>query len=97
MPRLCSLVLPGMRKRGWGRIVAINSVSTRQPIPGLALSNFTSTVIDKGIIDGAVTGIGVAVRAGGDQVRKLQDGFQPDAELAPNIDSGFITGGYVGL
>ena len=39
VPRLCSLVLPGMRKRGWGRIVAINSVSTRQPIPGLALSN----------------------------------------------------------
>ena len=39
VPRLCSLVLPGMRRRGWGRIVAINSVSARQPIPGLALSN----------------------------------------------------------
>lgn len=39
VPRLCSLVLPGMRQRGWGRIVAINSVSARQPIPGLALSN----------------------------------------------------------
>ena len=39
VPRLCQLVLPGMRKRGWGRIVALNSVSARQPIPGLALSN----------------------------------------------------------
>lgn len=39
VPRLVRLVLPGMRDRGWGRIVAINSVSTRQPIPGLALSN----------------------------------------------------------
>lgn len=39
VPRLCRLVLPGMRRRRWGRIVAINSVSTRQPIPGLALSN----------------------------------------------------------
>ncbi len=39
VPRLCQLVLPGMRRRGWGRIVAINSVSARQPIPGLALSN----------------------------------------------------------
>jgi 3-oxoacyl-[acyl-carrier protein] reductase len=28
-----------MRRRGWGRIVAINSVSSRQPIPLLALSN----------------------------------------------------------
>ena len=39
VPRLCQLVLPGMRRRGWGRIVAVNSVSSRQPIPGLALSN----------------------------------------------------------
>ncbi len=39
VPRLCRLVLPGMRERHWGRIVAINSVSTRQPIPNLALSN----------------------------------------------------------
>ena len=39
VPRLCNLVLPGMRERGWGRIVAINSVSARQPIANLALSN----------------------------------------------------------
>lgn len=39
IPRLCRLVLPGMRERRWGRIVAINSVSTRQPIPNLSLSN----------------------------------------------------------
>jgi 3-oxoacyl-[acyl-carrier protein] reductase len=39
VPRLCRLVLPGMMRRSWGRIVAINSVSSRQPIPGLALSN----------------------------------------------------------
>ena len=39
VPRLCRLVLPRMRERGWGRIVAINSISARQPIPGLALSN----------------------------------------------------------
>ncbi|HEV7670286.1 MAG TPA: SDR family oxidoreductase [Thermoanaerobaculia bacterium] len=39
VPRLCNRVLPGMRERKWGRIVAINSVSARQPIPGLALSN----------------------------------------------------------
>lgn len=39
IPRLCRLVLPGMMRRGWGRIVAINSVSTKQPIAALALSN----------------------------------------------------------
>lgn len=39
IPRLCRLVLPGMRARRWGRIVAINSISSRQPIPNLSISN----------------------------------------------------------
>lgn len=39
VPRLCRLVVPGMRARGGGRIIAINSISARQPIPGLAISN----------------------------------------------------------
>ena len=33
-------VLPGMTKRGWGRVVVIGSTSARQPIPDLDLSNF---------------------------------------------------------
>ena len=37
--RLVRLVLPGMRERGWGRIVAIGSSGVQQPIEGLALSN----------------------------------------------------------
>jgi 3-oxoacyl-[acyl-carrier protein] reductase len=36
---LIERVLPGMRERGWGRIVNVGSSSTREPIPGLALSN----------------------------------------------------------
>lgn len=36
---LVSLVLPGMRERGWGRIVAVGSSSVREPMPDLALSN----------------------------------------------------------
>jgi 3-oxoacyl-[acyl-carrier protein] reductase len=32
-------VLPGMRERGWGRIVNVSSTSIREPITGLALSN----------------------------------------------------------
>jgi len=36
---LCRLVLPGMRERGWGRIVAITSVSVRQPVDNLVLSS----------------------------------------------------------
>jgi 3-oxoacyl-[acyl-carrier protein] reductase len=36
---LAGAVVPGMRERGWGRIVTVGSTSTREPIPGLNLSN----------------------------------------------------------
>jgi 3-oxoacyl-[acyl-carrier protein] reductase len=36
---LAGAVMPGMRERGWGRIVNVGSSSTREPIPGLNLSN----------------------------------------------------------
>jgi 3-oxoacyl-[acyl-carrier protein] reductase len=36
---LTGAVVPGMRERGWGRIVNVGSTSTREPIPGLNLSN----------------------------------------------------------
>jgi 3-oxoacyl-[acyl-carrier protein] reductase len=36
---LLKLVLPGMRERGWGRIVAIASTTVREPIAALILSN----------------------------------------------------------
>jgi 3-oxoacyl-[acyl-carrier protein] reductase len=36
---LAEAVLPGMRERGWGRIVNVASSSIIEPIPGLALSN----------------------------------------------------------
>ncbi|MGW3623617.1 SDR family oxidoreductase [Streptomyces sp. NPDC000880] len=37
--RLVSLVLPGMRERGWGRVLAIGSSGVQQPIPNLVMSN----------------------------------------------------------
>jgi 3-oxoacyl-[acyl-carrier protein] reductase len=36
---LADAVVPGMRERGWGRIVNVGSSSTREPIAGLNLSN----------------------------------------------------------
>ncbi len=37
--RLCSLLLPGMRDRGYGRIVQVTSVTVKQPLDNLMLSN----------------------------------------------------------
>jgi len=36
---MCKEAVPGMREQGWGRVLAITSISVRQPIPGLILSN----------------------------------------------------------
>lgn len=37
--RLIRAVLPGMKSRGWGRIINITSISVKQPLPDLLLSN----------------------------------------------------------
>jgi 3-oxoacyl-[acyl-carrier protein] reductase len=36
---MCNVLVPGMRERKWGRVVAITSVSVRQPMPNIILSN----------------------------------------------------------
>ncbi len=36
---LCQAAVPPMQAQGWGRVVAITSISVRQPIGGLILSN----------------------------------------------------------
>jgi 3-oxoacyl-[acyl-carrier protein] reductase len=36
---LCRAVLPGMRERGWGRILNVTSIAVKQPVDGLILSN----------------------------------------------------------
>ncbi|KAA3620393.1 MAG: SDR family NAD(P)-dependent oxidoreductase [Calditrichaeota bacterium] len=61
--RLIHAVLPGMKKRSWGRIVNITSISVKQPIQGLFLSN----ALRPGIIGMAkslaeeVAGLGITI------------------------------------
>jgi 3-oxoacyl-[acyl-carrier protein] reductase len=59
--RLLRLVLPGMCDRGWGRVIAIQSTSVRQPIPMLLTSNGirpgTQGVLRSMVDDVAVAGV----------------------------------------
>jgi len=57
---MCKAAVPAMQQQRWGRVVAITSVSVRQPIPTLILSNtaragvtgFLKTVAREVAIDG---------------------------------------------
>ncbi len=58
-------VLPGMRRRKWGRVVALESVSVKEPIPALVLSNAFRTAVVAALktLAGEVAPDGVTVNA----------------------------------
>jgi len=58
-------VVPGMRERRWGRIVALTSTSVKQPIATLALSNIFRTALVSALktLAGEVAKDGVTVNA----------------------------------
>jgi 3-oxoacyl-[acyl-carrier protein] reductase len=61
--RLTRAVLPGMRQRQWGRIINITSVSVKQPMPTLILSNAirVGVVSMAKTLSGQVAGEGITV------------------------------------
>jgi 3-oxoacyl-[acyl-carrier protein] reductase len=71
--------LPGMRARGWGRIVAIGSSGVLEPIPGLALSNtvraslagYLKTLAAEVAADGVTTNMVLPGRIATQRVRDL--------------------------
>src|SRR5437762_8769737 len=63
--QLIRAVLPGMRARGWGRIVALESIVVRQPLPGMVLSNAFRASVAAALktLSSVVAAEGVAVHA----------------------------------
>jgi 3-oxoacyl-[acyl-carrier protein] reductase len=66
---MCSLAVPAMREQGWGRVVAITSVSVRQPIDGLILSNTA-----RAGVTGFLKTLALEVAADGVTVNSVQPG-----------------------
>jgi 3-oxoacyl-[acyl-carrier protein] reductase len=78
--RFAKLILPGMRERHWGRIVNITSMSAKQPIEGLLLSN----TVRAGLTGWAKT-VSNEVAAEGVTVNNVAPGYtltERQAELA---------------
>jgi 3-oxoacyl-[acyl-carrier protein] reductase len=79
---LVAAVLPGMRSRGWGRILAIGSSGVQAPLPGLVLSN-----IGRAGLAGYLKTLASEVAAEGVTVNMLLPGrFDTDRSTA--IDGG---------
>jgi 3-oxoacyl-[acyl-carrier protein] reductase len=93
---MCKAAVPAMQEQSWGRVVAITSVSVRQPIPNLILSNtaragatgFLKTLAREVAGDGVtVNSIQPGVHAT-NRVTSLY-GDQMDA-VAKSIPAGFV-------
>lgn len=67
---MCKATVPAMCERGWGRVVAITSVSVRQPIPHLILSNTA-----RAGLTGFLKTLALEVAGNGVTVNSLQPGL----------------------
>jgi 3-oxoacyl-[acyl-carrier protein] reductase len=91
-------VLPHMRTLGAGRIVAIESVSVREPVPNLALSNavrpgvvgWLKTLAREVAPDGITVNTIAPGRIATDRLRELYGDSGPPAEVLAAIPAGRI-------
>lgn len=80
---MCRSVVPAMREAGWGRIVAITSVSVREPLDFLVLSNTA-----RAGLTGYLKTLATAVAPDGVTVNSIQPGYhatQRVADLPPEV------------
>lgn len=73
---MCTEAVPGMRARGWGRVVAITSIAVRQPIADLILSNTA-----RAGVTGFLKTVAREVARDGVTVNSLQPGLHRTARL----------------
>jgi len=78
---LVAAVLPGMRQRGWGRILAIASGGVAEPIPSLALSN-----IGRAALAGYLKSLATEVAGDGVTVNMLLPG-RMDTDRVRSLDA----------
>lgn len=73
---MCSAAVPAMRDQRWGRVVAVTSVTVRQPAPNLILSNTA-----RAGATGFLKTLAGEVAADGVTVNSLQPGLHDTARL----------------
>jgi len=84
---MCKEAVPGMREQKWGRVLAITSISVRQPLPGLILSNtaragatgFLKTLAREVAADGVTVN---SIQPGIHRTRRVEDIYGDQIENA---------------
>jgi 3-oxoacyl-[acyl-carrier protein] reductase len=79
--RFAQALLPGMRRRRWGRLIAIGSSGIPQPIPDLATSNvgraalaaYLKTLAGEVAADGVTVNVVIPGRIDTDRARELDE------------------------
>ena len=87
---LCEAAVPPMQAQGWGRVVAITSISVRQPIGGLILSNTA-----RAGATGFLKTLALEVAADGVTVNSLQPGSH-DTDRLRSLYGGDLSGAAAG-
>ncbi len=80
---LTGMVLPEMKERGWGRIVNVTSISVKQPVEGLILSN----TLRAGVTGFART-VANAVAADGITINNVLPGYTRTERLVDLAEAG---------
>ena len=78
---MCQATVPAMQSRGWGRVIAITSMSVREPIAHLILSNTA-----RAGVTGFLKTVATEVAADGVTVNTLQPGLHLTDRLAGLYD-----------
>jgi 3-oxoacyl-[acyl-carrier protein] reductase len=73
---MCAAAIGPMQAQRWGRIVAITSITARQPIPAIALSN-----INRPAVTGYLKTLSLAVAADGVTVNSVQPGLHATSRM----------------
>ncbi len=95
---MCRAAVPAMQAEGWGRVVAITSVSVRQPMADLILSNtaragatgFLKTLAREVFADGVVVNSVQPGLHATDRIANLGHGALPDGPIGDPVDFGAI-------
>lgn len=92
---MCQAVVPEMQTRRWGRIVAITSISVRQPIANLVLSNtaragltgFLKTLAREVAADGVTVN---SVQPGVHATERISNVYSSMADAAVGVPAGVV-------